>query len=76
MTTYRIFTNDRGTTRGVPMYSALQEVRAASRESAARLCPPQFDAPNFAPAVAIRWPARSQSDVEKKWLKKHVGKGL
>lgn len=76
MVTYRIFTNDRGTKRGIPMYSALKEVRAASPESARQRCPPQFDAPNYAPAVAIRWPKSSQSDDEKAWLKKHVGEGL
>lgn len=71
--TYRIFTNDRGTQRGIPMYSALKEVKAASAEAARKQCPPAFDAPNFAPAVAIHWPASAQSDDEKAWLKKHVG---
>ncbi len=71
---YRIFTNDRGTKHGIPMYSALKEVKAASPAEARTMCPPQFDAPNYAPAMAIHWPA--QSDSEKEWLKKHVGKGL
>lgn len=70
---YRIFTNDRGKQRGVPMYSCLKEVRASSPETARNKCPPQFDAPSFAPAVAIRWPASEQSDDEKEWLQKHVG---
>lgn len=70
---YRIFTNDRGKLRGVPMYSCFKEVSAASPEAARRQCPPQFDAPNFAPAVAIHWPESAQSDDEKAWLKKHVG---
>ena len=73
---YRIFTNDRGMKRGVPMYSALIEVRAASPEAAREQCPPRFDAPNYAAAVAIHWPASAQSDDEKEWLKRHVGKGL
>ncbi len=73
MPTYRIFTNDRGTIQGVPMYSCLKEVQAASREIARKRCPPQFDAPRYAPAMAIRWPASHQSDEEKAWLKKHVG---
>lgn len=70
---YRIFTNDRGTARGVPMYSALKQVEARSREGALKHCPPQFDYPHYAPAVAIRYPENMQSDDEKKWLKKHVG---
>lgn len=74
--TYRIFTNDRGTQRGVRMYSCLKEVIAQNPESARSQCPPQFDAPNCAPAVAIRWPESAQSDDEKDWLKKHVGKGI
>ena len=74
MAKYRIFTNDRHTKRGVPMYSALKDVEASSPETARKKCPPQFDAPNYAPAVAIHWP--NQTDDEKAWLLKHVGKGL
>ena len=74
MSTYRIFTNDRGMKNGVLMYSCLKEVTAASPEEARKKCPPQFDAPHYAPAVAIRWPAQSTAD--KNWLKKHVGKEL
>lgn len=74
---YRIFTNDRPKERGVPMYSALMGVNAASPEAALKQCPPQFNAPNCAPAMAIRWPKGVQfqqlSDDEKKWLRKHVG---
>ena len=73
---YRIFTNDRGTSCGVPMYSALKEVAAPSPEAAQKKCPPQFDAPNYAPAKAIHWPESAQSEDEKAWLKKHVGKGI
>jgi len=76
MNRYRIFTNDRSTIRGRPMYSCLKEVQAASPEAARKQCPPQFDAPNFAPAVAIHWPESAQSDDEKDWLKKHVREGL
>ena len=76
MSTYRIFTNDRGTKHGVPMYSCLKEVQATTPLAARRKCPPQFDAPNYAPAMAIHWPESAQSDDEKAWLNKHVGKGL
>ena len=75
MNAYRIFTNDRGTRGGIPLYSCLKEVKATSPEVARRTCPARFDAPNYAPAVAIHWPASTQSDDEKEWLKKHVGKG-
>ncbi len=68
---YRIFTNDRGKQNGVPMYSCLKEVNASSPEAARKMCPPQFDAPNYAPAVAIHWP--NHSTDEQTWLKKHVG---
>lgn len=70
---FRIFTNDRRTVRGVPMYSALKDVEASSPEVARRKCPPQFDAPHFAPAHAIHWSKRAQSDDEREWLRKHVG---
>lgn len=76
MQTYRIFTNDRSPKRSVPMYSALKQVQASSPESAQKQCPPQFDAPHYAPAKAIRWPASAQSEDEKAWLRKHVGEGL
>lgn len=73
---YRIFTNDRGTKRGIPLYSCLKQVKADSPEEARLQCPQRFDAPFFAPAVAIHWPASAQSDDEKAWLNKHVGTGL
>ena len=73
MARYRIFTNDRRPQSGVAMYSALKDVWASSPEAARKKCPPQFDSPNYAPAVAIHWPEESQSDDEKAWLKKHVG---
>lgn len=58
------------------MYSALKDVNASSPEAARKLCPPEFDAPNFAPAMAVHWPASSQSDDEKDWLQRHVGEPL
>jgi hypothetical protein len=70
---YRIFTNDRRARNGVPMYSCLKEVNASSPEAARKQCPPQFDAPNYAPAMAVHWPESAQSDHERAWLKKHVG---
>ncbi len=73
MRIYRIFTNDRGTKRGVPMYSCLKEVQAASPEAARKKCPPEFDAPHYAPAKAIHWPESAQSEDEKDWLNRHVG---
>jgi hypothetical protein len=73
MTKYRIFTNDRGQQKGVAMYSCLKEVMASSPEAAREKCPPQFDAPYYAPAVAVHWPASAQSDDERRWLKRHVG---
>lgn len=73
MARYRIFTNDRGRKRGIPMYSGLKDVNASSPEAARKKCPPGFDAPNYAPAVAIHLPASAQSDDEKNWLRKHVG---
>lgn len=70
--TYRIFTNDRGTVGEIPIYSALKEVDASGPEEALKHCPPQFNFPHYAQAVAIRYPERFQSDDEKLWLKKHV----
>lgn len=55
------------------MYSGFSDVIADSPETALRKCPPQYTAPYFAPAVAIRYPKSAQSDDEKAWLKKHVG---
>ena len=76
MNAYRIFTNDRGTRGGIPLYSCLKEVNAASCEDALKQCPPQFSEPPYAFAVAIPWPESAQADHDKAWLKKHVGKGL
>jgi len=68
---FRIFTNDRGTVKGVAMYSALKDVKASSQLEARRKCPPDFDSPHYAPAMAIQWPPR---DRDKAWLAEHVGK--
>jgi len=73
MALFRIFTNDRRSKNGVPMYSGYRDVRASDPETARKKTPPQFDAPNYAPAFAIHWPESAQSDDEKAWLKKHVG---
>jgi hypothetical protein len=72
MAKYRIFTNDRGRKNGVSMYSGFKDVEAPNSDVAKMLCPPLFDAPSCAPAKAIRWPERYQSDEEKEWLKVHV----
>lgn len=74
--TYRIFTNDRGKRNGVPMYSCLNEVKAASPEEARKKCPAMFDTPHYAPAMAIHWPESTQSEAEKSWLERHVTGGL
>ena len=77
LSTYRIFTNDRGTQRGVALYSALKDVKASSPEAARTKCPAAFDAPRMdAPAVAIHWPESAQSANEKAWLRKHVNVGV
>lgn len=73
MPDFKIFTNDRDYERGTPMYSCLKTVTARDKESALKKCPPDFTAPNCAPAHAIRWPESEQSPSEKAWLKKHVG---
>lgn len=69
MSTYRIFTNDRGTIKGTPMYSALKEVKASNAMEAIKKCPPNFTYPKVANAVALKWPP---NDEGKQWLKKFV----
>jgi hypothetical protein len=69
----KVFTNDRGKARGVPMYSCLLDVNVRDLDAALRKVPPAFDAPNFAPAVAVAW---LPDDEGKRWLAKHVGEGL
>lgn len=70
MKSFRVFTNDRGMLRGVPMYSALKGVQELSAEAAARSVNPDFGVPHFAPIVAVEWPPKSKE--AKDWLAKHV----
>jgi hypothetical protein len=74
MPRYRIFTNDRGTENGVPLYSCYAEVRSRNMLMARKRVPEQFDAPNFAPAQVIAWPPMSSE--AKEWLRKHVDASL
>lgn len=69
MNTYRIFTNDRPSRKGVRMYSALMEVKATSPETAQS----KAERKTGIHCIPIRWPASKQSDDEKEWLKRHVG---
>jgi hypothetical protein len=71
--TFRIFTNDRGKVRGVPMYSALTSIEAASQQSAELKAGKRFACfgpPYNAPIKAIEWPPTSP--VSKDWLAKHT----
>ena len=72
--TFRIFTNDRGKVRGVPMYSALCPLKAESLVDATRLAKRRYQcfgpSCGFAPVKAIEWPATSQAS--KDWLAKHT----
>jgi hypothetical protein len=70
MRLYRVFSNDRRRLHGVPLYSCLKEVRAATPEDAVAQANPDFGTPKFAPLVAIEWPPRTQKS--KAWLAKHV----
>lgn len=67
---FRIFSNDRGSIKGVPMYSALMDADADSPEMALAQAPPRLDKPPYAKMVAIEWPA--VTDRSKNWLKEHV----
>lgn len=71
--TFRIFTNDRGMVRGVPMYSAYTAYTALDLLSAERTAAEQFKAlgpPDYAPVKVIEWPPTSQAS--KDWLAKHA----
>lgn len=70
MPRFRIFTNDRGTQRGVAMYSCLRDVWASNAQIAETLRPWPTN-PGGEPAKAIEWPA--VTDESKAWLNKHVG---
>lgn len=72
--TFRIFTNDRGKVRGVPMYSALTTITAmdaAGAELKAKRRYRSFGPPQSAAIKVIEWPPSSQES--KSWLAKHVG---
>lgn len=72
--TYRVFSNDRGKIRGVPMYSCLTILTAGSKASAELKAQRRYRAfgpPDFAPIKAIEWPPASQAS--KDWLARHVG---
>jgi hypothetical protein len=71
--TFRVFTNDRGNVRGVPMYSALTEITAGSQAAAALKAERRFvcfGPPGYARVKAIEWPTSSQAS--KDWLAKHT----
>ena len=65
---FRVFTNDRGKRKGVPMYSALAPLKADTIEIAQAMAEKRWR-----PYVvkAIEWPAASRAS--KDWLAKHVG---
>ena len=71
---YRIFTNDRGKVRGVPLYSALTTLTAGSLAGAelkaGRRFAVDFGPPEYAPIKSIEWPPTSQ--VSRDWLAKHT----
>jgi hypothetical protein len=72
--TFRVFTNDRGKRKGVPMYSAYTGFTAPDLETAQRTADAQFKMlgpPHYAPVKVIEWPAKSQAS--KDWLANHVG---
>lgn len=66
--TYRIFSNDRGRVRGVPMYSALCPVKASTAADAERMAKSKYPTLTL---KAIEWPITSQDS--KDWCAKHVG---
>jgi hypothetical protein len=71
---FRVFTNDRGKERGVPMYSCYTAFSALDIKTAEALAATQFEglgSPEFAPVKVIEWPPISQTS--KDWLAKHVG---
>ena len=75
--TFRLFTNDRGKERGVPMYSALTSITASTAASAAVKASKRFASfgpPQYAAMKAVEWPPTSPAS--KAWLAKHVGPDL
>lgn len=71
MPRYRIFTNDRGKVRGVPLYSCLKECTVPDEAAAVATVHPSFGPPEYAPIKAIQWPANNVED--RQWLGRHVG---
>ena len=69
MPLYRIFTNNRGKKKGVPLYSALKPCRARDEATAIGTVSPLFGRPPLAPVKAIQWPP---DDAGRAWLKEHV----
>lgn len=78
--TFRIFTNDRGMEKGVPMYSCLTAVGTGGglvidAVTALEFANERFsqlgESAGFAPLKAIEWPPTSEAS--KAWLAKHVG---
>jgi hypothetical protein len=69
--TFRIFTNDRGKQKGVPMYSCL----TATESDSAMAAEAAYSSPHlsgvYAPVKAIEWPPVLKAS--KDWLAKHVG---
>jgi len=71
--TFRVFTNDRGKVRGVPMYSALTTITAGSQAGAELKAGRRFACfgpPEYASVKAIEWPPTTQA--AKDWLAKHT----
>jgi len=66
--TFRIFSNDRGKVRGVPMFSALCPVVAPTAADAERIARREYPGTRL---KAIEWPMTSQES--KDWCAKHVG---
>jgi len=67
---FRIFSNDRGSIKGVPMYSALMDTDADSPEEAIKQAPVKLGKPPYAKMVAIEWPPELDRSID--WLEKHV----
>lgn len=71
MKVFRVFTNDRRSIDGVPMYSALCAQKANTAEEAAAKFS-RFGPSKYAPVVAIEWPVTTQQSQE--WLDNHVNR--
>lgn len=69
MPEYRIFTNDRGKKKGVPLYSAYCKAAADTPEAALKTVHSQLGKLPLAPVKAIQWPPNK---ADQAWLKEHV----